>query len=242
MPNFAVDANLTYRNQTYQHRQGQPYRLCQGYKKRFLPLVNPSHADLSAHDSVKANNRHGVSLVAFVRTDVLTTLEPLKTVVRETLPEGTYNFNEPGLTHFTIRGYGDPKDLALNNLPNEVSAALMGFPAARVQIRGVWLPDFLMGRVFLRVYPEVGAATEENKISEMIQKVGGRDWGTYPIGFVQFRRDLTISETDSLLAALKDFNEQVFAKEARIDSLLLVQHSNDLLMDHAVLREIHLSR
>jgi len=236
MTNFIGDAKLAYGTKTYNYSAGADYRLSENYRRQFLPLVNPGHPGLTPSVIKSANSRHFVSLVKFIEpTSFLNSFNRIKSAIGRALPEDAYQFSSPELTHLTIAGLGDQMGFNLGVLPEQVSAALMRVPPVRVQIRGAWLNNFILGRGFLRVYPEAGDISGANRISELIRRVGGKDWNVYPIGFVQLTRDLTSSETSRLVKIFKCFEEEVFAETLQIDRLSLVSHSNDLLINHNIL-------
>ena len=236
MPNFVAETGFKYIPKTYQHPAGASYRMCYKYKQQFLPLVNPDHPDLSIADVRTANNRDLVSLVTFIEPGSLVGLDVVKSAIKNELPEDAYEFSAPELTHLAIAELGSHTGQSLETLPKLVSSALEGTSSLVVQIKGTWLDNDLLGRGFLRVYPEVGTAPETNRISELVRKVGGIDPGVYPIGFFQLKRDLNASETSSFLGVFQRFDQMVFAEALKIGRLSLVSHSNDLLRGYKILK------
>lgn len=240
MPKFATDIDMQYRVRSYKHVPGSPYVLSPRYKERILPLVNPGHPALAKSAVDAAEKLRGVSFVSFIRPETMPKLGSMISEIASVLPPNTFVVSNGRLMHFTLHSYGDLSGWPLANLPREISDALAGLHRFNIQIKGTWLPDFLRGRAFLRVYPQIGAVPGMNMVSDVIGRIKGADEKAYPIGFLQFKRDLDAGEFEGLSGVLNKYDEFVFTEEAQVERLSLVRHSDDLLMRYDVLKEISL--
>lgn len=97
----------------------------------------------------------------------------------------------------------------------------------KISIKGLFWNTYIQGRTFLKVYPESQA--ERNPLQDIIESLGGKHFGVYPIGIFQLTNDLTEDEAIELQGIIDAYRDIVFST-VEVNNLAIVEHENDLLI------------
>ncbi len=230
---------LQYHTKQYVYTRSRPLTLTGNYIANTLPLVNKGHISLNPELIQNAWNKRGISLIAKVRPEDLSGYSRLQSDITTALPEDACRFSDPDLLHFTVAGYGNVDMDFTGELYRNIRSGIDGLTNHSVMINGVWMSNFVTGRVFLRVFPE-SINMNTNWISKIIEATNSQDWKVYPLGFLQLRRDLNSEEADKLFEIIREYEEHEFIREMKIKKLILIEHTNDLLINGQVIGEFGL--
>jgi hypothetical protein len=243
---FAKDDALDYVRLRTAILPGSSLRMDAPYRRAHLPLVAPDHPDVIPQDAGRGYRlgRHDTvwSLVVpvpqavlagsagLVEIDAALRGSPAATKIAWPMIEARRD-----LLHATICG-----GLGQGAQPPSCAGlqALSALPAFAVRLRGLFSGNINIGRLYLKLYPEIQAGT--NAIHRLQACLGRPPTSLYLVGLYNLVDHLDVQETAHLAALLERFG-QVNLADFMVEELWLLGSRDDLALDSEVAHRIRLS-
>lgn len=241
---YASDSELGYLASATPFESIASMRLDEAYRLAHLPLVAPSHPDVIArkHGSGYEMGRHRatLSLVAPLDPDVLEASAHWRHLIGELrtgplagklawdiLPKRRHRL------HATLCG-----SLTADRPDDETLAACRGIGPIRVAVRGLFSGNINLGRLYLRLYPEIMAGSPA---FHAVQRVFGKAPGSlFLAGMFNLTDHLDVHET-GWLARLIATNWQTHYADFVLRDLWLLESTDDLVLDSRIVARVPLT-
>lgn len=244
MTRFAGDDVLGYRASATRFVPGDALRLDEAYRLAHLPLVAPAHLDVIARlpgrDYEMGRHPEAFSLVAPLDAEALEA-SPAWMLLLAELEAGPLNRKiawdilprRRARLHATLCG-----SLAAGSVTASAEAACRGIGPIRVAVRGLFSGTMNLGRLYLRLYPEVRA---DEPAFHAVQRAFGRTpTQLFLAGVFNLTDHLDAAETAWLAGLIAACWETTFA-EITLDRLWLMGSRDDLVLDSRIVAEAPLA-
>lgn len=243
---FVPDAELDYERFATRFEPGAGLLMDEAYRRAHLPLVAPHHPRIIPEDAGRGYRmgRHETiwSLVIPVDWQALAASPAFQTMhcALETGPlrnkiDWTSFEKRRDRLHVTIAGSlskGAPPVIS-----SEWRAAFRAQRPFRVVLRGVFSGNINLGRLYLKLYPEMRLG--ENAIRVLQRALGRPETGLYVAGLYNITDDLDAQETAWLAAFITDHRQRDWL-EFEVSCLHLLGARDDLALDSELAEAIPL--
>lgn len=241
---FCNDIQLSYNNFKTEFIDGQGLTFDDAYRLAHLPLVAPSHPLVIPTKPGSSYNRGVHDLVYSVAipipTDELLSSDAFIKLYDELksakfahkLSWDTFNQRKNKL-HATVCGAISTEQAP--EIDEKVYQQLRDIGPVSVRIRGLFSGNVNIGRLYLKVYPEL---RDGENLCHVIQKLFGASvTDLYVVGLFNFVEELDSEEARELREML-DAWQDIDMITIRLKSLWLLQSRDDLVLDGAVAQVI----
>jgi hypothetical protein len=230
------DESLGYRRSQTPLAGEQGLRLDAAYRLTHLPLVNPSHSDVIKDDAAKGYimGRHRLvhSLVLPIEAALLEQSEAyrkMQKVLQKSPLAHKLAWDIPPLRceklHATLCGGVG------NILPPEMRVALQQTAPFEVELRGLFSGNINIGRLYLKLYPEIRNGL--NPIQILQQKSGRSPSDLYLVGLHNLVDHLDLHETRWLMRFIEDWwDKPILRFKAR--KIWHLSSHDDLVLDSVI--------
>jgi len=243
---FCDDSQLSYDKFATRFHDNQGLKFDDSYRLGHLPLVAPDHPDIISTKPGTSyyNGVHEIvySIAIPIAENELLSSRAFKRLVDEIkntafaakLSWDTFEQRKSKL-HATI--YGLVSKGQAPNLKPEIYQALRSIGPVSVNIRGLFSGNINIGRLYLKLYPEL---RDGRNMCHVLQKALGTPLtDLYVIGLFNFVEELNVSEARELNSFLRRWQDTDII-QLQLDKLWLLESKDHLVLDGAIVSSIPL--
>ena len=243
---FANDESLGYATAQRQFSQGDSLIFDQAYRRAHLPLVNPVHPLVITESGDYRLGRYltrRYSLVIPINIDALESSKVfqkmdlhlrqsrLSTAIAWPIMKLRRDF-----VHATL--CGGFTEAQLPELVNLMQSWVATHQAPRYQINGMFNGSINTGRVYLKLYPEIGDGI--NSFQAIQPAVGNPMTNMWLAGYYHFHDELSVEMTQELATMIALYGNQMLIEQVCQEVLLLATH-DDLALSGEIIAQFRLN-
>ncbi len=237
---FCDDSELSYKKYKTQFDQGQGLTFDDAYRLAHLPLVAPDHPRVIATARGSKYNQGMHDLMYSIALPV-----PIDSLFASDTFAAFYD--EIKATSFALKLSWDTFAQRKNKLHATICGAmsteqkpdiakrtydeLSAIGPVAISVRGLFSGNLNIGRLYLKVYPELRGG--KNMCHEIQRIVGSPLTDLYVVGLLNFVEELDASETRELQQLLDKWWDLEFM-QLQLEYLWLLKARDDLLLDGGI--------